>query len=62
MMHIGHFDDPFGHFGNMPEIPEQRKDDEPNDIHILGCLHVVIGLLAIFLIMVFTAVALWFLG
>ena len=62
MMHIGHFDDPFGYYGNMPEIPEQRTGDEHRDIHLLGCLHVAIGLLTLFIILILTAVALWFLG
>lgn len=39
--------DPFGHFGNMPEIPEPKEQPSENDIttvHLMGCLYAIFGI------------------
>lgn len=41
------YNDPFGVYGNMPEIPRDDIKDCEDDIHVIGCLHVVLSLIAI---------------
>ena len=41
------FHDPFGRFGNLPEIPEPKEQPPENDIfavHLIGCLYAVFGI------------------
>lgn len=47
------FHDPFGRFGNLPEIPEPKEQPSENDIfavHMMGCLYGIIGI--VFLLIV----------
>lgn len=41
---------PFNPFGYMPEMPTPKEDDEKENIHLLGCLHVAVGFAAIFVL------------
>ena len=41
------FHDPFGRFGNLPEIPEPKEQPSENDIfavHLMGCLYAIFGI------------------
>lgn len=55
------YDDPMNPYGFMPEIPTMNDGDENNNIHLLGCLHVAVGLAAIFVLSLMTILILsWF--
>ena len=51
MYMFGEFTDPYGPFGNMPEIPteEDRRGDDPDDLLREGCLRLSCMLSAIIL-------------
>lgn len=37
---FGDYFNPLNPFGDMPEIPEEQlKDASPEDMHLIGCLH-----------------------
>lgn len=37
------YTDPFGHFGNMPEIPEEEMSNlSPDELQAIGCLRAII--------------------
>lgn len=41
------FHDPFGRWGNMPEIPKPKDQPSENDIiavHLIGCLYAIVGI------------------
>jgi hypothetical protein len=40
------YNDPFGVYGNMPEIPKDYTHFDDDDIHTIGCLHALIFLIA----------------
>ena len=48
--------DPFGHFGNMPEVPENEDDHYPNDegarlaATVFGCMSTVVIMFVIAII------------
>jgi len=49
--------DPFGHFGNMPEVPDNRDDHYPNDegarlaATVFGCLSTIVVMFLIVILM-----------
>ena len=44
MIHIGQFNDPFGYFGNMPEIPKDDHDKmDETEMKTVSCLYSIIG-------------------
>jgi len=51
--------DPFGHFGNMPKVPENEKDNYPIDegarlaATVFGCLSTLIFMFLIAIIIAF---------
>lgn len=45
-MFLFNYHDPFGVFGNMPEIPKDDTHFDDDDIHTIGCLHALISLIA----------------
>lgn len=45
MIHIGPTHDPFGYFGNMPEIPKEMLDKMSNEERgKVGCFYTLISL------------------
>lgn len=55
MIHIGQFNDPFGYFGNMPEIPKNDDKMDDTELKTVGCLYSTVGA-AIFILAVVTAI------
>ena len=46
MIHIGPVHDPFGYFGNMPEIPKEMLDKMRNEESgKAGCIYTLISLI-----------------